>query len=125
MVLASGCGNGNSKPGPAEVVEAFTQAVAAGRFEEAAGLCNEGALEYVNTYEKALSAEFKADSTDTSIASRIMSEVKVSVTEVSKGKGFRTVFYSIEDAYGDRKDKIATVRNEEGEWKVTEIRDRD
>ena len=125
MMLAAGCGNGNSKPGPAEAVEAFTQAVAAGRFDEAAGLCSEGALEYVNTYEKALSAEFKADSTATSIASRIMSEVKVSITEVSKGKGFRTVFYSIEDAYGDRKDKIATVRNEEGEWKVTEIRDRD
>lgn len=123
MMLAVGCGN-SSKQGPAEVVEAFTQAVAAGRFEDAAGLCSDGASEYVKAFEKALSTEFHADSTAASIAARIMAEVKVNVTEVSKGKGYRTVFYSIEDAYGDRKDKIATVKNEEGAWKVTEIRDR-
>ena len=125
-MLFAGCGSsGNRQLGPAEVVESFTQAVAAGRFEDAALLCNEVvAGQYVETYKKALTAEAKADSTATSIAARIMSEVKVNVTEVSKGKGYRTVFYTIEDVYGDRKEKIATVKNEEGEWKVTEIQDR-
>ena len=125
-LLFAGCGSSGSRQlGPAEVVESFTQAVAAGRFEDAALLCNEVvAGQYVEAYKKALTAEAKADSTATSIAARIMSEVKVTVTEVSKGKGYRTVFYSIEDVYGDRKEKIATVKNEEGEWKVTEIQDR-
>ena len=125
-LLTVGCSGGGSKQfGPAEVVETFTQAVAAGRFEDAGLLCNEAvADQYIETYKKALTAEAKADSTATSIAARIMSEVKVTVTEVSKGKGYRTVFYTIEDVYGDRKEKIATVKNEEGEWKVTEIQDR-
>ena len=124
MLLSVACGN-SSKQGPAEIVESFTQAVAAGRFDEAAGQCSEEvAIDYVKAYEKAMSAEFKADSTATLIAARIMADVKVNVTEVSKGKGSRTVFYTIEDAYGDRKDKIAIVRKVEGEWKVTEIRDR-
>lgn len=125
MLMTAGCNGSGSKLGPAEVVEAFTQAVAAGRFEEAEELCGKGAAnDYIDAYEKALSSEFKADSTATSIAARILSEIKVTVTEISKGKGYRSVFYTIEDAYGDRKDKIATVRNEEGEWKVTEIKDR-
>ena len=123
--MTAGCNGSGSKLGPAEVVEAFTQAVAAGRFEEAEGFCGKGtANDYIDAYEKALSSEFKADSTAASIAAGIMSEIKVTVTEISKGKGYRTVFYTIEDAYGDRKDKVATVMNEEGEWKVREIKDR-
>ena len=125
MLMTAGCNGGRSKQGPAEVVEAFTQAVAGGRFEEAEGFCGKGAAsDYINAYKKALSSEFKADSTAASIAAGIMSEIKVTVTRISKGKGYRTVFYTIEDAYGDRKDKVATVMNEEGEWKVTEIKDR-
>lgn len=125
-LICTGCGRNSSKQlGPAEVVESFTQAVASGNFEDATQLCNEAvASGYINTYRKALSKEAKADSTATSIATRIMSEVKVIVTEVSKGKGYRTVFYTIEDVYGDHKEKIATVKNEAGEWKVTEILDR-
>ena len=123
--MTAGCNGSGSKLGPAEVVEAFTQAVAAGRFEEAEGFCGKGtANDYIDAYEKALSSEFKADSTAASIAAGIMSEIKVTVTRISKGKGYRTVFYTIEDAYGDRKDKVATVMNEEGEWKVREIKDR-
>ena len=125
MLMTAGCNGSGSKLGPAEVVEAFTQAVAAGRFEEAEGFCGKGtANDYIDAYEKALSSEFKADSTAASIAAGIMSEIKVTVTEISKGKGYRTVFYTIEYAYGDRKDKVATVMNEEGEWKVREIKDR-
>lgn len=126
VALADGCGKkGDSPLGPAEVVDAFTKAVASGRIDQAMDLCDSIQMAgYIEEYRTALSKKAASDSTATSIATGILSELEVTVTEVSKAKDSRTVFYTIKDVYGDSKDKIATVINVEGEWKVKEIKDR-
>ena len=133
MILAAavaatvlGCGKKGSVPlGPAEVVEEFVRAVASGRTDDAMKLCDKNAMvEYIEAYEAALAKKSSTDSAAASIATGILSEIEFTVTEVSRTKGVRTVFYTIKDAYGDAKDKVATVTDVEGEWKVKEINDR-
>lgn len=124
IILMTGC-SGEVSLGPAEVIETFMKAVASGRFDEAEALCGSPAMsEYMDTYRQAMGKRAASDSTATAIAAEILENLEITVTEVSKGKGSRTVFYAIEDRYGHKKEKIATLKNEEGEWKVTEIRDR-
>jgi hypothetical protein len=106
-------------------VEAFTKALASGRIDEAMGLCDSIQMAgYIDGYKELLTAKSVADSAATSIATGILSELNVTVTEVSKAKGSRTVFYTIDNGYGDSKQKIATVVNVEGEWKVKDIKDK-
>ena len=128
MASACSCGrNGYESLGPAEAIEAFMKAVVSGRFYEATGFCEGEIMDaYIKDYKKALSTKAAADSTAASIATGILSEIDVTVTEVAKtrDKGIRTVFYTITDVYGDSKDKIAIVKEVEREWRVTEIRDR-
>lgn len=133
MILAAavattvlGCGRKSSIPlGPAEVVEEFVKAVASGRTDDALKLCDKDAMtEYIEAYEAVLAKKVSTDSTAASIATGILSEIEFRVTEVSKAKGVRTVFYTIKDSYGDAKNKVATVTDVEGEWKVKEINDR-
>lgn len=124
IILTKGCSD-KTVMEPAEVVEAFTKAVATGRFEDAAALCDTSSMSgYIGTYRKVLNKRAVSDSTATAIAASILGNLEVTVNEVSKSKGTRTVFYTIADTYGHTKEKIATIKNVEGEWKVTEIRDR-
>lgn len=125
FILMTGC-SGDVSSGPAEVIDTFTKAVASGRFDEAGALCDSPAMsEYIETYRQVMEKRAASDSAATAIAAEILEKLEITVTEVSKGKENRTVFYTIEDTYGHKKEKIATMKNEEGEWKVTEIRDRD
>lgn len=126
VMTAYGCaGKGSVSLGPGETVEAFTQALASGRIEEAMGLCDSIQMAgYIDGYKELLTEKSAADSAATSIATGILSELNVTVTEVSKAKGSRTVFYTIDNGYGDSKQKIATVVNVEGEWKVKDIKDK-
>ena len=99
--------------------------MASGRTDDAMKLCDKNAMvEYIEAYEAALAKKASTDSAAASIATGILSEIEFTVTEVSRTKGVRTVFYTIKDAYGDAKDKVATVTDVEGEWKVKEINDR-
>jgi hypothetical protein len=126
MMTVYGCaGKGATPLGPGETVEAFTKALASGRIDEAMGLCDSIQMAgYIDGYKELLTAKSVADSAATSIATGILSELNVTVTEVSKAKGSRTVFYTIDNGYGDSKQKIATVVNVEGEWKVKDIKDK-
>lgn len=126
VMTAYGCAGKGSVPlGPGETVEAFTQALASGRIEEAMELCDSIQMAgYIDGYKELLTEKSAADSAATSIATGILSELNVTVTEVSKAKGSRTVFYTIDNGYGDSKQKIATVVNVEGEWKVKNIKDK-
>ena len=124
ILLTRGCSKEISMD-PEDVVEAFTKAVAAGRFEEADGLCDRNSMSgYIDTYRTAMEKRSGSDSAAVAIAAGILSDISVEVTDVVKAKGSRTVFYTIRDIYGHSKEKVATLKDEEGEWKVTEIRDR-
>lgn len=122
--VVSGCSSKNTLD-PSEVVETFTRAVAGGDIDEAYRLCDSLAMkDYIEGYRRAMYTKAATDSAAVSIASGILSDIKIIVLETVRSKDYRMVEYTIEDTYGHTKDKTATLKEEEGEWKVTEIKDR-
>ncbi len=108
---------------PEAVVEAFSRAVTAGDFDAARALCDTLSMnEYLNNYMKVMDSLQKEDSCALAIASRMLAGAEFEVTEIEKDGNERTVRYTLK-AGGNGKSKKATVRKEEGEWKVTEITD--
>ncbi|MBQ7811338.1 MAG: DUF4878 domain-containing protein [Bacteroidales bacterium] len=124
LFLTGGCKGGQSvEMGPAEVVEAFNRAVTAGDFEKASELCDTVAMkDYLDSYKEAWEVLSAEDSTVLSIASSILEKAVTDVTEVRKEGDRRTVIYTLE-ADGHSKTRKATVRKEEGEWRVERITD--
>ena len=55
---------------------------------------------------------------------RQTTEYLVEVTDIVKDGQGRTIFYKMTTTDGQSKEKIAILRKEEGEWKITAITDR-
>ena len=125
MVMAAGCGGGEQKAqtGPEAAVEAFCRAVAAGDFETACGLCDTVSMKgYMDEWRKVWNDLQKVDSCALTIASSMLSGAEIEVMKTERNGEKRTVLYRIESE-GNSKTRTATLRNEEGEWKVEEISD--
>ena len=109
--------------GPAEVVEAFNRAITAGDFAQARQLCDTVLMEdYLNSYQEAWDVILAEDSTALSIASSILEKAVIDVVEVKKEDEKRIVLYTLE-ADGHSKTRKATVKKEEGAWRVKRITD--
>ena len=121
--LIMGCQqNGEVKLGPDVTLEAFYKSLCAGEFEQAESLCEIPAMaEYVNGFR---SEWEKNDSAIRTIASAILSEVSIEITDTEQSSQNRTIFYKMTTTDGQSKEKIATLRKEEGAWKITAITDR-
>lgn len=127
MVMAVGCGGNNAEEkkamGPEAAVEAFCRAVAAGDFGTAGGLCDTVSMKgYLDEWRKVWNDLQKEDSSALAIASSMLSGAEIEVIRTERNGEKRTVLYRIE-AEGNSKTRTATVKNEEGEWKVEEISD--
>ena len=124
--MLSGCRGGEQGEqvsGPEAVVEAFCRAVAAGDFETAGGLCDTVSMKgYLDEWRKVWNDLQKEDSSALAIASSMLSGAEIEVIRTERYGEKRTVLYRIE-AEGNSKTRTATVKNEEGEWKVEEISD--
>ena len=125
-LVLSACGNsypGQAKPSPEETVEAFTKAVASGDTNKALSFCDSTSMgEYLANYREILNRLAKKNSTALSIASGILANSPIEITKTEKQGQQRYVFYRIE-AGNRTKERKATLRKEEGEWKVTAITD--
>lgn len=111
--------------GPEETVELFCRAVASGDFTGAYALCDTTAMKsYIQNCSKAWNMLLKQDSCALDIASGILSDMQIEIDDISKDGNSRSVFYTIDAGNGLSKQKVAIVRKEEGEWKVSEIIDR-
>lgn len=109
--------------GPEEVVEAFSRAVAAGDFDHACTLCDTTAMmDYIEGYRSEWENMKQKDSSALAIASSILSEAEIVIEKTAKEADGRAIYYTIE-AEGKTKTRKATVRNEEGAWRVTSITD--
>jgi hypothetical protein len=109
--------------GPEAAVETFCRAVAAGDFETAGGLCDTVSMKgYLDEWRKVWNDLQKEDSSALAIASSMLSGAEIEVIRTERNGEKRTVLYRIE-AEGNSKTRTATVKNEEGEWKVEEISD--
>lgn len=127
MVMAAGCGGNNAEEekamGPEAAVETFCRAVAAGDFETAGGLSDTVSMKgYLDEWRKVWNDLQKEDSSALAIASSMLSGAEIEVIRTERNGEKRTVLYRIE-AEGNSKTRTATVKNEEGEWKVEEISD--
>jgi hypothetical protein len=123
--LMHGCRDAEEKKamGPEAAVETFCRAVAAGDFETAGGLCDTVSMKgYLDEWRKVWNDLQKEDSSALAIASSMLSGAEIEVIRTERNGDKRTVLYRIE-AEGNSKTRTATVKNEEGEWKVEEISD--
>ena len=127
LILAAaflaGCFRGRDfESGPESTLETFYKGLCAGDFDAAAELCHSPEMDgYIDKYR---STFMKRDSTVRSIASDILSDMTVNVTDVEKNGHDRTIFYELTTTDGSSKEKVATLRKEEGAWKIEEITDR-
>ncbi len=124
VLATAACNEEQKEPmGPEAVVEAFSRAVAAGDFETARTLCDTiGMKDYLENYQKTMDAMQKVDSSALAIAKSMLSGAVFEATKVDKDGEKRTVRYTVRTE-GETKSKKATVRKEEGEWKVEAITD--
>ena len=123
--VAVGCGPGKNEIEPSEVVVRFHKALTSMNFSEAAGYCSDGAVqEYMDTFEAAYDEKLSKDKVATEAAATLLSKDEVVIEDTVKNKDQRTVFYTISDGCGHKKDKVAVLKKVEGAWKIAEIKDR-
>lgn len=107
--------------GPAETVQAFCKAVAAQQWEKAQELCDTAKMkEYIDAYKAAFDKFIKEDEGAAKVAGSILGEANVTIDDVHKENDVRIVTYTLE-ADGLSKTNKATLRKEEGEWRVEKI----
>lgn len=127
LLLTRGCGKEEKvvEMGPGDTVEAFCRAVAGGDFESAMPLCDTMNMKtYIERYAEAWRMQEKKDSSIVSIAGATLEAADISIEDIVKEGDRRQVLYTIKAGEGLEKKKTATVRKEEGVWKVEEITDR-
>lgn len=107
--------------GPTETVEAFCKAVASQQWEKAQELCDTTKMkEYIDAYKAAFDKFIKEDEGAAKVAGSILGDANVTIADVRKENDVRIVTYTLE-ADGLSKTNKATLRKEEGEWRVEAI----
>ena len=127
LVALIGCtGSGKAKEmGPAETVEAFCSALIGGEYEEAFSFCDSLQMQsYIDNIRAAFNEAARRDSSATAIAASILKEAQVEIGEISKEQDKRMVNYTIIINEDLKKEKIASMKKEEGKWKIEAITDR-
>lgn len=121
--ILTGCfQNKRAEPGPEETLRTFYMELCAGDFDMAESLCDSLTMDgYIDGLRKVWN---ESDSPVCAIASDILSEMAVKVTDVEKNGHNRTIFYELTARDGQNKEKVATLRKEEGGWKIERITDR-
>jgi hypothetical protein len=131
-VMFGGGVKGKSKEtGPEDVVLAFIEAMKAGDFDKARSLCDVTSMkEYMDAYIQRWNTLSQKDSASFVSTKNLISETEVHLidklgaefkkSDMQEEKGTCIVRYMIEMA-GNQKECFATLRLEEGEWKITEI----
>ena len=122
MILTGCFQTGESALGPGETLETFYTSLFSGDFEGAESLCDTLVMkEYIGNVQDRWN---QTDSSVMAIVPAILSETSLDVTDIVKNGQERTVFYELTAADGTSREKIATLRNEEGAWKIKAITDR-
>ena len=119
----TGCRGGQKsvEMGPVETVEAFCKAVSMGQWDDAEALCDSLSMkEYIES-QKQIRAQFEKEDEDAmKVVRSIMENTTVTVDDMHKADDKRVVTYTLE-TNGLSKTKKATLRKEEGAWRVEAI----
>ena len=124
LIGFTGCNGRKEKAmGPEETVEAFCRAVTAGQWDDAEALCDTVSMkEYMDSYKEAWETLLQEEGRVMEIAREILSGTVTTVKDVRKEDDRRVVSYTIATD-GTSKTRQATLRKEEGAWKVERIAD--
>ena len=122
-VISLGCSQGErSELGPHETLETFYRSLCSGDIDGAENLCIRPKMsDYLESFRTTWE---KNDSTVIGITSDILSEMVINITDEQKNGEHRSIFYKLTGTAGQNKEKIATLRKEEGAWKIEAITDR-
>ena len=123
VVGLMGCKGGEKsvEMGPVETVEAFCKAVSSGQWDVAEELCDSLSMkEYLDNQKQTWARLEKEDERVMKVARSILESTVLTVEDMSKDDDKRVVIYKIE-ADGLSKTKKATLKKEEGEWRVVSI----
>ena len=123
-ILTIGCAQEKeAQLGPEDTLKAFYKDLCQGEFKEAKNLCDTLSMkEYITAVQQTWSKNSESVQT---ILPAIMSETETEITEVVKNGQDRTIFYKLTTTDGQNKEKIATLRKEEGAWRVETITEAD
>ena len=109
--------------GPVETVEAFCKAVTAGQWDEAESLCDITTMkDYISTCQDAFEKMRKQDNAVMAIAEGIIAGSEITVNDSRKVEDKRVVTYTLTTGEYSKTRK-ATLRKEEGAWRVEKIAD--
>ena len=122
MILTGCFQKGEAALGPGETLETFYTSLFSGDFEGAESLCDTLLMkEYIGNVQDRWN---QADSSVMAIVPAILSETSLEVTDIVKNGKERAVFYELTATDGTSREKVATLSNEEGAWKIKAITDR-
>lgn len=129
MFCVAGCaGRQSTETGPEQTVTAFNEAMAQGRFGDAAALCDTLLMDgYLKRYADRWDKAMKADSGTVAAAYSLLSGISTDIVSVEKDGDERVVCYTVgipglygtENAAG--KARRAILRKEEGEWRIKSV----
>jgi hypothetical protein len=124
MVVLTGCSGGKEKAmGPEETVETFCRAMATGEWKEAEALCDTVSMrEYLNSYKDTWEVLLKEEGRVMEIAQVLLAETATTIKDVRREDDRRIVSYTL-TVDGNCKTREATLRKEEGAWRVERISD--
>lgn len=121
--MASCFNGGKTGLGPEDTIKAFYSSLCAGDFDQAECHCDPvGMTGYINGFRSSWEG---TDITTREIAYDILSEMKVTVEDVTKVGQKRSVTYTLIAADGTDKKKTAELRKEGEAWKIERIIDKD
>ena len=123
-IFSGGSGSSGKKSGPEGVLASFTSAIACGDFEKAKSLSDTASMQgYMDAYIQRWEELSQKDSAAFASTADLLKEVQISFCNMEEADGICTIEYMIE-LEGNKRVHLATLRKEEGEWKVVEITDR-
>ena len=112
------------KLGPEGVVTEFVSAMKTGEFDKAYSLCDSASMHnHLEAYAQMWQEQSQKDSASFIAMTEILAGTEIHFKDVTQGDGTCVVEYALE-MEDSRKNCTATLRLEEGEWKLVEITDK-
>ena len=124
FLSGEGASQKDGKPGPEGVVSGFVSAMKSGDFEAAFALCDSASMhEHVHAYMQKWQEMSQKDSATFRSMTEVLAGTQIAFEEMTEEDGMCHVGYKLAM---DENEKVcrATLRKEEGEWKIVEITDK-
>lgn len=107
--------------GPEGVVTEFVSAMKTGDFAKAYSLCDSSSMHgHLEAYAQIWKEQSQKDSASFSAITEILAGTEIHLNGMTEADGTCVVEYALE-MESNRKENKATLRLEEGEWKIIEI----